>query len=120
MTNLYINLFTLVALLAVLFARQDLIITHDLTNKFTILIILILINTLTLIYRYYKKSKSLKAFDIIKSAVFYGFIGTFAYIIFGDISTIEKLGISKNINLRIIFYSLFITCFIVIFNESFE
>lgn len=120
MTNLYVNLFTLIALLALLFSKQDLVTNNDLINKFTVLIALVLINTLTLMYRHYKKSKPLKAFYIIRSAIFYGFIGTFAYIVFSDISTIEKLGISKNINLRTIFYSLFITTFIVIFNESFE
>ena len=120
MINLYTNLFTLVVLLGILFYKQDLIINHNLINKFTVLIILVLINTITLTYRYYKKSKPLKALNIIRSAVFYSFIGTFAYIIFNDISTIENLGISKNINLQTVFYSLFITIFIIIFNESFE
>lgn len=120
MINLYTNLFTLVVLLGILFYKQDLITNHNLTNKFTILIILLLINTLTLIYKHYKISKPLKALNIIKSSIFYSFIGTFAYIIFNDISTIEKLGISTNKNLQTIFYSLFITTFIVIFNESFE
>jgi hypothetical protein len=102
------------------FLKKDLITQTNLYNKFFVLLILIILNVLTLIYKYYKKSKPIKTIDIIRKGIFYSFVGTFAYIIFSDICQIEKFGISKNINLQTIFYSLVIGSLIAIFNEKLE
>jgi len=83
-------------------------------------LVLILANALSIIYRYVKKSKSIKAYQIIKTSIFNGFVGTFGYILFSDLCGVEKLGISKNINIQAIFFSLFISTLIVIFNEKLE
>ncbi len=120
MDNLYTNLFILIALLIIFFYKKDLVSNPSLSNKFFILLLLVLINVFATIYKYVKKSKPIKAYQIIKTSVFNGFVGTFGYILFSDLCGVEKLGISKNINIQIIFFSLFISILIAIFNEKLE
>ncbi len=116
----YTNLFILVVLLIIFFNKQDLMGMPSLSNKFFILLILILLNVLVTIYRYNKKSKPIKAYQIVKISIFNGFVGTFGYILFSDLSQVEKLAISKNTNIQAILYSLFICILIAIFNEKLE
>ncbi len=120
MEILYSNLFILGVLLIIFFNKKDLICNPTLLNKFFILLSLILINVLANVYRYFKKSKTLKAYQIVKTSIFNGFVGTFGYILFSDLCGIEKLSISKNTNVQAIFFSLFISSLIAIFNEKLE
>jgi hypothetical protein len=120
MENIHTFIFLIISIWTMLFLRKDLVTNPSLSNKFFVLIILIIINVLALIYKYYKKSKPLNTLNILRSAIFYAFVGTFGYIIFNDICASEKFGISKNINLQTIFYPIFITSLIGIFNEKLE
>lgn len=120
MENLYSNLFILGVLLIIFLNKQDLICNPTLLNKFFILLGLILINVLANIYRFRKKLKPLKAYQIIKISVFNGFVGTFGYILFSDLCGVEKLSISKNSNIQAILFSVFISTLIAIFNEKLE
>ena len=120
MENTYSYIFLLVSIWLMFFFKKDLVTNINLSNKFFVLIVLIIINILLLIYKFYKKSKPIKTSFILRSAIFYSFIGTFVYIIFNDMCSSEKFGISKNINLQTIFYSLVIGSLIAIFNEKLE
>jgi len=120
MENIYSYLFLLVSIWLIFFFKKDLVTNISLSNKFFVLIVLTIINILVLIYKFYKKSKPIKTSFILRSAIFYSFIGTFGYIIFNDMCSSEKFGISKNINLQTIFYSLVIGSLIAIFNEKLE
>lgn len=120
MENTYTYIFLLVSIGTIFFLKKDLITSSNLGNKFFILCILTIINTLLLVYKHYKKSKPINAVEIIKKAIFYSFVGTFAYVVFSDMCQIDTFGISKNINLQAIFYSIFIGSFIAIFNGKLE
>ena len=120
MDILYSNLFILAVLLLIFFNKQDLICNPTLLNKFFILIVLILANALSTIYRYVKKVKPIKAYQIMKTSIFNGFVGTFGYILFSDLCGVEKIGISQNINIQAVFFSLFMSTLIAIFNEKLE
>jgi len=119
-SSIYTNLFILVVLLFIFFTKKDLICNPTLLNKFFILLVLILTNVLVTVYKYAKKSKQLNACQIVKTSIFNGFVGTFGYILFSDLCGVEQLSISKNTNLQAIFFSLFISTLIAVFNEKLE
>ena len=116
MVNTYSIIFIIFSLFVYLVNKPEIILENNLKTKLLIFLFLCIINILFEIYNYTKNDNTqLKptAIKIIKSTIYYSFIGTFAYCIFYDILKLPNIGISSNTNLQILFYSIFITIFII-------
>ena len=115
MINIYSILFFITSLFIFIFKNDSIILESNITNKFLIFLGLLIINIIVIIYSYHKQKKIINGVNTIKLSLYYSFIGTFSYIIFFDLIKINNIGLSNNINIQIILYSLFITIITLLF-----
>lgn len=115
MINIYSILFYIIVLFIYIFNNSSIVTESNLINKFLIFLALLIINISINIYICIKEEKIINGINIIRLSIYYSFIGTFAYIIFYDLVQIKNNGISKNVNVQILLYSIFITAVSIIF-----
>jgi hypothetical protein len=109
MINIYSFLLFLLTLFIYLFYNNSILVENNILNKFLVILILLIINCFIIIYNYYKSKQKIDAIKTIKLSIYYSFIGTFAYILYFDLINIPNFQITKNINIQVLFCSLFIT-----------
>lgn len=118
MINIYSIIFFIITLFIYIFNNYLIITECNITNKFLIFLLLIIINICINTYSYFKEGKTIDKINMMKLAIYYSFIGTFAYTIFYDLLQIKNIGMSTNVTIQILLCSIFITGISFIFYKN--